>query len=72
MTVRLRAAGKSSFDVQLPATYEVLNSAVNISMVGNVAAGSHRLVSRQPPLAMAFLESVAACMTWWKQFIACH
>lgn len=49
-------AGKSSFDVQLPATYEVLNSAVNTSLVGNVAAGSHRLVSltslQQPAAAL--------------------
>jgi hypothetical protein len=37
-------AGKSSFDVQLPATYEVLSTAVNTSLVDNVAAGSHRLV----------------------------
>lgn len=37
-------AGKASFDVQLPATYEVLSTAVNTSLVDNVAAGSHRLV----------------------------
>lgn len=39
------AAGKSSFDMLLPATYEVSSAAVNTSLVGNVAAGSHRLVS---------------------------
>lgn len=38
-------AGQSSFDVQLPATFEVLSVAINTSLVGNVAAGSHRLVS---------------------------
>lgn len=43
-TMRPSSAGKSSFDVQLPATYEVLSSAVNTSLQDNVAAGSHRLV----------------------------
>lgn len=52
-------AGKSNFDVLLPATYEVLNSAVNTSLVNNVAAGSHRLVSQHPLLALAFSESAA-------------
>ena len=37
------ANGKSAFDQQLPATYEVTLLATNITLTGNVAAGSERL-----------------------------
>lgn len=49
--------------MQLPATFEVLNSAVNTSLVDNVAAGSHRLVS-YTALYGACTHSDRTCRKW--------